>query len=226
MHDVYTVARAESDGFEVALRRRGEGATAVDELIVNGAFAMDSLETRSEQVLAEALGPVPGDVLVGGLGLGYTTQRLLEMGATHIDVVELSAALIGWAKDGLTTLLGELAHDPRVTIHHGDIADVLVGQQAIPGIFGPWDSICLDVDNGPSFLIHPENARVYAPTSLSSAMHHLKPGGRLAIWAEGPSNQLWWDLAAIDPDATERIVPLIRGNREFDYAVYTATRRA
>jgi len=57
-------------------------------------------------------------------------------------------------------------------------------------------------------------------------MHHLKPGGRLAIWAEGPSNQLWWDLAAIDPDATERIVPLIRGNREFDYAVYTATRRA
>ena len=57
-------------------------------------------------------------------------------------------------------------------------------------------------------------------------MQHLKPGGKLAIWAEGPSNQLWWDLSGIDPHATERLVPLMRGNRELDYAVYTATRTA
>ncbi len=224
MHDVRTVARSDNDGFEVALRRRGSGPDAVDELIVNGAFAMDSAETRSEQVLADSFAPDPGDVLVGGLGLGYTTQRLLDLGAKHIDVVELSSALIGWAQAGLTDLLGRLSHDPRVTIHHGDIADVLGPQQAIPGIFGPWDSICLDVDNGPGFLIHAENARLYEPSALRSAMQHLKPGGTLAIWAEGPSNQLWWDLVRIDPQAKERLVPLKRGNREMDYAVYTATR--
>ena len=220
------MARSDSDGLEVALRRRGKGSTAVDELIVNGAFAMDSAETRSEQVLAEALGPEPGEVLVGGLGLGYTTKRLLEMGATHIDVVELSASLLEWAREGRTALLGELARDPRVTLHHGDIADVLGAQPAIPGVFGPWDSICLDVDNGPGFLIHAANERVYTPFALRSAVQHLKPGGKLAIWAEGPSNQLWWDLSGIDPHATERLVPLMRGNRELDYAVYTATRTA
>ncbi len=224
MHDVRMVARSDSDGFEVALRRRGQGKDAVDELIVNGAFAMDSAETRSEQVLADSFAPNPGDVLVGGLGLGFTTRRLLELGATHVDVVELSASLIQWAHEGRTDLLGQLAHDPRVTIHHGDIADVIDAQLAIPGVFGPWDSICLDVDNGPSFLIHPENARLYEPAALASAMQHLKPGGTLAIWAEGPSNQLWYDLARLDPQAKERLVPLKRGNREMDYAVYTAKR--
>lgn len=224
MHESHTVARSDSDGFEVALRRRGKGRHAVDELIVNGAFAMDSAETRSEEVLAETFAPDPGEVLVGGLGLGYTTKRLLELGATHIDVIELSASLIRWANQGLTQLLGELARDPRVRFHHGDVADVLAAQEAIPGVFGPWDSICLDVDNGPGFLIHPDNARVYEPAALGSALQHLKPGGRLAIWAEGPSNQLWVDLLSIDPRATERLVPLVRGNRELDYAVYTATR--
>lgn len=226
MHDVHTVARSDSDGFEVALRRRGKGVSAVDELIVNGAFAMDSAQTRSEIVLAEALAPSPGEVLVGGLGLGYTTKRLLELGATHVDVVELSAALIHWAHEGLTAQLGELAHDPRVTIHHGDIAEVLGEQEAIPGVFGPWNSICLDVDNGPDFLIRPDNARLYEPRSLRNAVQHLVPGGRLAIWSEGPSRQLWSDLVSIDPQATERLVPLKRGNREMDYAVYTVTRRA
>jgi spermidine synthase len=225
MHEVRTVARSDSDGFEIALRRRGQGANAVDELIVNGAFAMDSASTQSEKVLAEALGPAPGTVLVGGLGLGYTTSRLLELGAQRVDVVELSGALIDWAHDGLTPLLGSLANDPRVTLHHGDVADVLDAQPAIPGLFGPWDSICLDIDNGPSFLIHAANARVYTPEALASAMQHLNPGGRLAIWAEGPSNQLWSDLLRLDPDATERLVPLTRGNREMDYAVYTVTRR-
>jgi spermidine synthase len=198
----------------------------VDELIVNGAFAMDSAETRSEQVLAEALGPEPGEVLVGGLGLGYTTKRLLEMGATHIDVVELSASLLEWAREGRTALLGELARDPRVTLHHGDIADVLGAQPAIPGVFGPWDSICLDVDNGPGFLIHAANERVYTPFALRSAVQHLKPGGKLAHLGRGPVQPAVVGPVRHDPHATERLVPLMRGNRELDYAVYTAARTA
>lgn len=218
------MGRAQEDGFEIALRRRGEGAHAVDELIVNGAFAMDSAETLSERLLAESIGPVAGNVLVGGLGLGYTTQALLDMGATSVDVVELSAALIAWAHEGLTSTLGSLAADPRVRLHHGDIADVVGSQAALPGLFGPWDAICLDVDNGPDFLIHHQNARVYAPETLASAMNHLVPGGRLAIWSESPSNQLWYDLLRLDGSATERLVPLMRGDRELDYAIYLVTK--
>ncbi len=224
MDDVRTLGRSMEDGFEIALRRRGDGAQAIDELIVNGAFAMDSAETLSERVLAESVGPNPGSVLVGGLGLGYTALALLEMGATQVDVVELSGALISWAKDGLTGSLAELTADPRVRLHHGDIADVLQAQAALPGLFGPWDAICLDVDNGPAFLIHAKNATVYEPETLASALDHLVPGGHLAIWSEGPSKELWYDLLQLDGSATEQLVPLKRGNRELDYAIYLVTK--
>ncbi len=222
MHDVETLARSAEDGFDIALRRRG----STDELIVNGAFAMDSTETRSERLLADAVGPDPGLVLVGGLGLGYTTWRLLETGASHIDVVEISGALIRWAKEGRTELLAQITSDPRVSLHHGDIADVLGSPEPLPGVFGPWDAICLDVDNGPDFLVHAHNAQLYEPRMLSSAMNHLVPGGKLAIWSQGVSKQLWYDMTCLDGRATERIVPLTRGNRELDYAIYTVTKPA
>ena len=101
---------------------------------------------------------------------------------------------------------------------------MLDAQAALPGLFGPWDAICLDVDNGPDFLIHAKNARVYAPETLRSALDHLLPGGRLAIWSESPSKELWYDLLKLDGSATERLVPLKRGNRELDYAIYLVTK--
>lgn len=224
MDNVRTLGRSLEDGFEIALRRRGTGAQSVDELIVNGAFAMDSQETLSERLLAEAVGPTPGSVLVGGLGLGYTALRLLEMGATHVDVVELSGALISWAREGITDQLARIAADPRVSLHRGDIADVLSAPVGLPGLFGPWDAICLDVDNGPEFLIHHQNARVYLRATLASALDHLVPGGRLAIWSESPSKELWYDLLTLDAAATERLVPLRRGNRDLDYAIYVVAK--
>ena len=60
---------------------RGEPAPDefVDELIVNGAFAMDSAETSSERALGRLPFPFSGArVLLGGLGLGYTANELLE----------------------------------------------------------------------------------------------------------------------------------------------------
>jgi hypothetical protein len=221
--DVVTVARSQQDGFDIALRRRTDGQRVIDELIVNGAFAMDSEQTFSEQLLAEVLGPTPGAALVAGLGLGYTTSRLLELGATTVDVVEISSALIGWAYEGLTEVLGQIAHDPRVRLHRGDIADVLCAPPTLPGFFGPWDAIALDVDNGPDFLIVAQNERVYHPATLASAMTHLRPGGRLAIWSQGTNRQLWFDLTQLGKEATERLVPLRRGDRQLDYAIYVVT---
>ena len=92
MDDLITLARAETPTGEIALRRRGD----ITELIVNGVFAMDSSEVTSEIALADA-SPL-GRVLVGGLGLGYTAARLLERGASEVDVVELAAPLIDWAR--------------------------------------------------------------------------------------------------------------------------------
>ena len=219
--EIVTLARSDADGYEIALKRRFVGGAAIDELIVNGTFAMDSAHTASEVALAEALGPNPGHVLVGGLGLGFTAKRLLEMGATRIDIVELAGPVIEWATEGLTPVLADLANDERVSIRHGDVASLLQDQPTIPGLFGPWDAICFDIDNGPDFLIHEFNRSLYTVEGITATLAHLTPGGRLAIWSQGPSKEFWYDLTTIDSRATEQLVAVERGNRRMDYAIYT-----
>jgi spermidine synthase len=221
---VTTVARATEDGYEIALRRRRRGNKVVDELIIDGVFAMDSDAPLSEVALAEAIGPNPGRVLVGGLGLGFTAAALLARGATHLDIVELSRSLIDWAHAGLAEPLATLSRDERVTLHQGDVAELLNQQPTLPGLFGPWAAICLDIDNGPDFLIHDHNARLYTVSGLRSTLSHLVPGGKLALWSQGPSKELWFDLVSLDPGATERLVPVDRQNRRIDYAIYTLSR--
>ena len=222
--ETITLAHSDADGYEIALRRRFQDQRTTEELIINGRLAMDSSNTNSEIALAEALGPNPGHVLLGGLGLGITAQRLLSLGATQIDIVELSGPLIQWAQGKLTRTLGQLASHPDVKIRCGDIADLLGGQPAIPGLFGPWDGICLDVDNGPDFLIHEYNAKLYTTHGIRSMLEHLTPGGKLAIWSQGPSKEFWFDLASIDKNATELLVGVEHSNRRMDYAIYTIHR--
>ena len=207
--DVHQLARADTPHGEIALRRRGE----VVELIVNGVFAMDSAEVTSELALADAVGDQPGVVVVGGLGLGFTAARLLANGARFVHVVELARPLIDWALAGVTEQLERVAHDPRVRLHHADIAEWL------PRRDDSFDAILLDVDNGPGFLIHDHNARVYAADWLAGAVARLAPGGLLVIWSEGAAPQLALALAELG-ELTERLVTVEREGRRFDYALY------
>lgn len=208
-----TLGRADTEHGEVVLRRRGE----VTELVVNGVFAMDSVEVASEYALADAAGDPPGRVLVGGLGLGFTTARLLDRGATEIRVVELAAPLVDWARSGITDQLGRISTDPRVELVVGDVADAL----ASPQDWG-WDAILLDVDNGPSFLIHDHNQRVYSERVLARALSLLNPGGALVIWCETASPDLEITVKRLAGQVELISVPVSRDGHEFDYALYRA----
>nr|WP_300152082.1 hypothetical protein [Propionicimonas sp.] len=196
----------EADG--IVLRTR-DGVT---ELIVNGVFAMDSTEVSSELALADAALPA-GRVLVGGLGLGYTAARLLDGGADFVRVVELSAELVEAAERAATEQLGRVAADPRVELVVGDIADHVAGS---------WDAILLDVDNGPTFLIHDHNARLYREEFLRRCLAALTPSGRLVVWCEQESPELVAALTAVAATVETVIVTVRRGERTFDYALYRA----
>ena len=226
MDELTTLGRAVGPNGEVVLRRRGCGAAAVEELVVDGAFAMDGTETHSERELGRIAAGAPR-VLVGGLGLGHTVVAVLDEAdrarlRVAVDVVELEAALVDWAREGRTATLARVATDPRVRLHVGDVADVL--EERAPAPVGPWDAILLDVDNGPDFLIHTANETLYAEPALRSAYARLAPGGVLAIWCQSPSPALLEKLRRVDPSATETLHRVQRERRSFTYAIETVRR--
>jgi spermidine synthase len=223
---VVVLGRADGPRGEVLLRRRGTGPDAVEELVVNGIFAMDSTETTSERQLAgfaltgHTLHP---RVLVGGLGLGCTAAALLDdpsVAAGRVDVVELEEALVHWAREGVTPTLARVSADPRVTLHAADVTAVLHGAT---GPTGPWDAVLLDVDNGPDFLIHDANQRLYEEDTLRAAHARLTAGGVLAVWCQGPAPELHRRLLSIGPSREHRY-RVERQGRRFSYVVYTLER--
>jgi spermidine synthase len=224
MEMVQTLARHDGPRGEVVLRRRTGTGPDVDELIVNGVFAMDSSETTTERALADlALADEgPRRVLLGGLGLGYTAARLLAAGLDHLDVVEIEDCLLGWANAGLTRTLATVAGHPKVALHAADITTVLAGRW--PGLRGPWNAIVLDVDNGPDFLIHGSNSALYTTASLAAAYARLARGGTLAIWCQGPAPVLLDRLGAISTSARAHTYQRERHGRRLSSVIYTVTR--
>lgn len=218
-----TLAREATPHGEVALRRRGE----VLELVVDGSFAMDTADTATEQLLARtALDEVshPRRVLDAGLGLGFTARAVLaDPRVERLDVIELAEPLVRWARQGLVAELAGL-ESPRCSLHVADVLDVLHGRA---GPRGPWDLVLLDVDNGPDFLIHEDNAALYTGAGLAAAGAAVRPGGALVVWSSHRAPDLLAALGAVaEPgdDLTELLVPTERDGRRFDYALYRLRR--
>ncbi|MGY2702016.1 spermidine synthase [Nocardioides sp. HB32] len=195
------IARAESERGELVLRERRNGAGPTTlELRANGVFVMDTLETATEQALAEsALAQVadPRAVVVGGLGLGFTMHAVLaDSRVQKCAVVEIEQALVDWMRDGTVPHGPSLLADERVTVVVADIAVALA--EAPPA---SYDLVLLDVDNGPGYLVHEVNAELYREPFLRSARRALRPGGALAIWSAAETPELLDVLTAVFDDA-------------------------
>lgn len=123
-------------------------------------------------------------VLVGGLGLGFTLRAALDrLGpGARVEVAELAPAIVDWNRGELAEFAGRPLDDPRVTVIVDDVAKVIAAR---PSTF---DAILLDVDNGPGALFA-TNDRLYGPASLAKLHAALVPGGVAAVWsaAEAPT---------------------------------------
>ena len=164
------------------LRRRDDGAL---ELRVNGVFVMDDVETTSEQALARTILDLGArEIVVGGLGLGYTLRALLASPqVTKVVVAELHAEIVAWMRDG--TIPGaDLLADERTYVVVGNVRDIVAAQPA-----ASLDAIALDVDNGPDFLVHDDNAAVYGRDFIEVCASRLRHGGHLCVWSMNNSDQ-------------------------------------
>ncbi len=221
MHESVEIARAESERGEVVLRRRTSGLGAdVFELRVNGVFVMDTIETGTEIELAGValdLVPDPRDVVVGGLGLGFTTQRVLaDPRVRRVTVVEIEDALVRWMREGTVPHGPGLLADQRVRIVNADIL------MAIAEARSTYDLILLDVDNGPGYLVHQDNVRVYEQSFLARCGDLLNPHGALAIWSADAAPELLVAMSAVFGEAVEQKHDVLLQDRPETYYLYLA----
>ncbi|MET0998510.1 MAG: hypothetical protein ABWX73_07350 [Marmoricola sp.] len=219
MTEYVEVARAESERGELVLRRRIEERTAdALELRVNGVFVMDTRETSSEIELAAAaleLVEDPRDVVVGGLGLGFTTQRVLDdRRVERVMVVEVEPALVGWMRDGTIPHGPSVLADKRVHIIDADIV------MAVREATSTYDLVLLDVDNGPGYLVHDSNSTIYEHDFVASTKRIIKRGGALVVWSANPAPGLEAVMAEVFGNCTEHRYDVLLQQRPEEYLLY------
>lgn len=214
-----TLAAAERPEGRLELRRRGE-----DEMVitVGGRVLMNGAAHRSEGALAElACRPLAGrrrpNVLVGGLGMGFTLRAALDAlpAAASVLVAEIDPLIVEWCRGPLAALTAGAVADPRVRIEVADAAAVIA---AAPG--GAFDAILLDLYEGPRTSTQGQDDPLYGRAALRRARAALAPGSSLAVWSEEPDAGFEARLAAAG-FAWQRHRP--RGGAR--HAVYVAVTR-
>ena len=215
----------------LSLRRRRELKLDVEvyEIKLGEEFLMSSLFTESEIALAElGTAAVEGgalDVVVGGLGLGYTAQAVLQDArVAKLTVVEYLAAVIAWHEEGLLPLGPELSGDPRCRFLEGDFFALAASEKGF-GAQGGHDAILLDIDHSPEALLDARSESFYRPEGLAALARHLKPGGIFGLWSnDRPDDRFTDRLAGVF--ATARAEPVSFHNplqdREVVQTVYLA----
>jgi spermidine synthase len=180
---------------EISLRRRWDPVAGQDvyEIKLNDEFLMSSLFTTAECEMARlALARRSGgpfDVVVGGLGLGYTARAVLEHpDVASLIVVEALGEVIEWHERGLIPAGATLGDDPRCRLLHGDFFALLASADGLdPAAPGRrFHALIVDIDHSPRHLLHPNHAWFYQPAGLRRVAGHLHPGGTFALWSNDP----------------------------------------
>lgn len=177
-------------------RRRIPGLTDDDiyEVKLGEEFLMSSLFVKAEEALSDlglaALDDRLADVVVGGLGLGYTAVAALKHEKVRsMLVVELLEPVIEWHQAEDVPLGAILNADPRNRYVQGSFFDLAKGE---PTGFDPeqpgrvFDAILLDIDHSPSALLNAGNASFYQPDTLATMAGQLRPEGVFALWSNEP----------------------------------------
>ena len=181
---------------DLMLRRRRLiqlGDLDIYEVKLGEYFLMTSLFHEAEVQLSKlSLGVLEKEnlnVVVGGLGLGYTAVSALEdTRVTSLIVVEYLEGVIKWHQKGLVPLGKTLMADSRCGLVNADFfalsRDTLKSfDPEYPAI--KHDAILLDIDHSPTNILHQTNSRFYTQKGLEELAQHLKPGGVFGLWADG-----------------------------------------
>lgn len=182
---------------DISLRRRVEprlDGKILYEVKLGEEFLMSSLFTEAEIQLAKlALANLDKDnlnVVVGGLGLGYTAAEVLvDPRVTSLVVVDVMEPVISWHKNELVPLGKHLSTDSRCQLLHADFFELAATGNCGFDPHNPTkleDAILLDIDHSPSHWLNQANSSFYSETSLKILASKLRSGGIFGLWSNEP----------------------------------------
>ena len=187
--------RSTSLGDLILRRRRMKqfGDCDIYEVKLGDEFLMSSLFHEAECQLAKlglaSLEKEKLNIVVGGLGLGYTAVSALEDSrVSSLVVVDYLEAVIEWHQEGLVPNGRILMEDARCRLVH---ADFFALSSDHTKSFDPesreikYDAVLLDIDHTPTNVLHQTNTRFYTEKGLEELSRHLNPNGVFALWADG-----------------------------------------
>ncbi len=219
----------------ISLRRRRILSLDMDvyEIILGDEHLMSSLFTASEVALATLgladLSEDRLDVVVGGLGLGYTAQEVLRHDSVaNLVVVDFLEAVIDWHDQGLVPLEPPLKSDPRCRLVQGDFFALAASADG----FDPekprrrFHAILIDIDHAPDMLLDDRSEGFYSVNGLSRLAKHLHPAGVMGLWSNDLPDQNFTDrLAGVFGSARAEPVTFpnpLQDNKPFTQTVYLA----
>ena len=177
----------------ISLRRRRLMSLDMDvfEIILRDEHLMSNLFTASEIALSKlALEKLEGDeldIVVGGLGMGYTAAAVLEDPRVNsLVVVEFLDAVVDWHAADYLPLDPPLSVDPRCRIVQGDFFAMSDSIQGFDSDVSErrFDAILIDIDHSPDWLLDARSEGFYSAPGLTKLAAHLKTGGIMGLWSD------------------------------------------
>jgi spermidine synthase len=192
----------------------------VFEVKLGDEYLMSSLFTHAEEELARlGLAACVGeelDVVVGGLGLGFTARAALEdERVASLVIVEAFPEVIGWHADGLIAPTRGIAEDARTTFVAGDFFALALGADGFDAAGANhlahagrrFDAILLDVDHTPTHVLDGSHAALYTVEGLTALGRWLRPDGVFALWADsGPDEHFVAVMSEVFDDVVAQVV--------------------
>lgn len=236
---------------EISLRRRripAMGDRDIYEVKLGDEFLMSSLFYEAEIALADlglaalmAGAPASAadgeaaqpqwDIVVGGLGLGYTAVAALSNpSVATMLVVDALDTVINWHKQELVPLGKQLNEDPRCHYVHGNFFELAASAHSVAGFDQQqpgrlFHAILLDIDHSPRALLDAGNASFYTVESLGAMARQLHPGGVFAMWSNDPPDaEFMAVLSEVFASADAQVVPFFNHfqNTESTNTIYVA----
>jgi hypothetical protein len=215
---------------DLSLRRRRILSLAIDvlEVKLGEEFLMSSLFTAGERALAnlalaETDAPVV-DVLVGGLGLGFTAAAALDDPRVRtLTVLEALQPVIDWHRRGLVPLGDRLIGDPRCCLRQHDFFAAMAPRRDDDAT--RYDAILLDIDHSPRALLNDRHRSFYEAEGLRGVTRRLRPAGVFAMWSdEGPDEAFLAALASVFHERRAEVVAFFNPlqNRDASCTIYIA----